>query len=283
MPRKGDNYWEYFQTLPPSLRSDILPLTLIRCSRVFDRDGIYQRPGYPFTVWEKVTAGRGFVTVDGVSFSARQGDLYVLPRGADSTIEPDRQDPWHKRFFLLAGPLPTLLWEQFGFKGVCHFPGGAVHACGIFDILERLWEERSPEMHVTAAEQLLKLLWRLRCAAAGTGDVSSPVQRARQEIDRVFSAPLDLDRIAASVQLSRSRFQTLFKRETGVSPYEYHLRRKFEKAKELLLQSKMPIGEIARFLAFRDRFHFSREFRKRTGLPPAAFRRSGGAADRAGK
>ena len=270
-----DDYWEYYRSLPESLRESDMQLQLLRCGHVVNDRNVYERAEYPFTVWEEITAGEGFVTVDNQSFPVRKGDIYVLPRGKYSRLEPNPRNPWQKKYFLLSGSLPVMLSCQFGFSRQFHFPGGAAVACGTFDILLRLYEQGHPDMHITAAEQLLKLLWHLRYPDTGYKKFSTAVRQAVRNIDLHFEKRPDLDAIAAEAGISRSHLQALFKKELGISPYEYHLQRKFEKAKELLLQSNLSIESIALRLAFRDRFHFSSEFKRRIGIPPGEFRKNG--------
>ena len=275
MPSGGDSYWEYYRSLPESLRSVELPLKLVRCGYVKSDHTVFERSAYPFEVWEEVVAGAGFVTVNDVNFAVKAGDIYRLPMGADHRLAGDRHQLWGKKFFLLEGSMVPMLIEQFGFKEQYHFPGGAKESRGIFDILNDSWRSHSFDMHLTAAEQFMKFLWRLRFAGEvfrGNG-ISPKVQQLMVSIDRHFQLHLDLDHLAKVFNISRSHLQTLFKKELGITPYEYHLRRKFEKAKELLLQSSLSISAISQQLAFHDRFHFSREFSRRFGISPAAFRK----------
>ena len=64
-----------------------------------------------------------------------------------------------------------------------------------------------------------------------------------------------------------------------MTPKEYLLRLRLEKAKQLLLYSALSIKEIASTLDFFDQYHFSRFFRTRTGYSPTAYRENGLGAD----
>lgn len=272
----NDSYLDYYRKLPESLRTVPYPLMLVRCGISDWSSTLYERHAYPFEVWEEVISGSGFVTVNKINFSVRTGDIYRLPAGADHRLEGEKEKLWRKKYFLLAGDMVPLLVEQFGFKEQYHFPGGAQHSKGIFDILIEADKNCASDMHLTAAEQFMKLLWRLKYASLNVEPLHPVLplsQRLVRIIDQSFEHHLDLDRIAAYLQVSRSHLQTLFKRDIGITPYEYHLRRKFEKAKELLMQSNLTISEIAVRLGFHDRFHFSREFSRRFGIAPAAFRK----------
>ena len=98
-----DGYWDYYRSLPDSLRSREHQLQLLRCGHVINDTGIYERAEYPFTVWEEVISGEGFVSVGDQSFTVRKGDIYVLPRGKCSRLEPHARHTWQKKYFLLSG------------------------------------------------------------------------------------------------------------------------------------------------------------------------------------
>jgi AraC family transcriptional regulator len=70
------------------------------------------------------------------------------------------------------------------------------------------------------------------------------------------------------IQLNRA-----FKDNFGCTPHQYVLRRRIERAQNLLLLCNDPLGQIAAECGFRSRTHFSRLFRKTVGERPGAWRR----------
>ena len=80
--------------------------------------------------------------------------------------------------------------------------------------------------------------------------------------------------IAAMCAVSENYFRKLFKQYSGVSPKEYILKAKTEKAKMALKETNMPISEIAEMYGFQDAAYFSRIFKKRTGISPHSYRYS---------
>ena len=83
----------------------------------------------------------------------------------------------------------------------------------------------------------------------------------------------DLETLAAAVHLSPSRFLTIFREEMGVSPGKYYRQVQFLKACKMLVDSSMTVASCAAKLGFADAFHFSREFRKLSGLSPKEYRK----------
>lgn len=79
--------------------------------------------------------------------------------------------------------------------------------------------------------------------------------------------------LAASAGYSVAHFISLFRLSFGMSPKEYQLCRRIEKAQTFLRSTDLPVGEIARRVGYSDPLYFSRLFRRRTGLSPTEFRR----------
>ena len=94
-----------------------------------------------------------------------------------------------------------------------------------------------------------------------------------ERIRRKPGAPVDFGQEAHRLHLSLGHFARLFHRATGTSPRQYVLRTRLELAARKLWESHQPIKRISAELGFRDVYYFSRMFKKRYALPPAAYRR----------
>jgi AraC family transcriptional regulator len=102
------------------------------------------------------------------------------------------------------------------------------------------------------------------------------LRRACEMIEASLGQKVRLEELARTVGLSATRFCTWFKRSTGLSPYQYVLRRKVHRAQELLLHNSRPIAELAQSLGFYDQSQFANTFRRYTGISPGEFRRGHG-------
>lgn len=87
-----------------------------------------------------------------------------------------------------------------------------------------------------------------------------------------LSGDLSLAEIAATVNLSPYHFARAFKRSIGLSPHRYVVRQRIERAKELLTNTDLPVGEVAKRTGFASPSHFSQQFRRAVGVAPSAFR-----------
>lgn len=84
---------------------------------------------------------------------------------------------------------------------------------------------------------------------------------------------LDLKTVAAATYLSPNYLTHWLRKETGKTFSELVLERRMHLARNLLLNSTRPVGEIATLCGFADEAYFSRRFRQAHGLPPGQFRR----------
>ena len=88
--------------------------------------------------------------------------------------------------------------------------------------------------------------------------------RVHQVMNTILQHPGDphtVESLAAQASVTPSHFCRIFKRATGVSPHQYVMKTRFDRAQQLLLQSDTRIALIAESLGFTSQSHFSRAFR----------------------
>ena len=85
---------------------------------------------------------------------------------------------------------------------------------------------------------------------------------------------LGLEELAAIAQLSQYHFSRAFKRSTGMSPHQYVIRQRVDRAKLLLRKEKMSICEVAIACGFTHQSHLNRHFKRLTGITPKTFLKS---------
>jgi AraC family transcriptional regulator len=83
-----------------------------------------------------------------------------------------------------------------------------------------------------------------------------------------------LEVVAQEVGMSRYHFSRVFKESMGLSPINYIVRQRIERAKKLLAETDLPIADIALQAGFSGQSHFTTFFRKLVGLTPRSFRRA---------
>ncbi len=87
-----------------------------------------------------------------------------------------------------------------------------------------------------------------------------------------LSEPIGLDELAALAGISPYHFARSFKKATGLSPHQYIIHCRMQKAKQLLLKSKLSITDIALDVGYKDVSNFINAFRKAVGTSPKKYR-----------
>ncbi|MEO1199230.1 MAG: AraC family transcriptional regulator [Pseudomonadota bacterium] len=91
-------------------------------------------------------------------------------------------------------------------------------------------------------------------------------------IEANLHATLDLDTIAAEVNMGTSTFTRYFRRTTGTTPYAFVLERRLDRARHLLAETQTPTKQVAAQCGFCDQAHLTRLFSRRYKTTPMAYR-----------
>lgn len=104
------------------------------------------------------------------------------------------------------------------------------------------------------------------------------LRRVEELIEARASAPIasspSLSELAAEVDLSLHHFAREFRRTTGVTPYAYMLRRRLDRARQLIIHSRLSLARIGILTGFPSAAHFTSRFHREMGVPPGALRRA---------
>jgi AraC family transcriptional regulator len=98
------------------------------------------------------------------------------------------------------------------------------------------------------------------------------LRRATDYIHDNLSRDLSLTEIADAVDLSTYHFVRAFKQTTGQTPYQYLLKSRIERAKQMLVDTELPLAEVGYLVGFNSQSHFTTSFRRLAKLTPKAYR-----------
>jgi AraC-like DNA-binding protein len=111
-----------------------------------------------------------------------------------------------------------------------------------------------------------------RALVRQSGLPSYKLRRAMDFIQAHIDQPILLEQVAGAVALSPFHFHREFKRATGMTPHQYIVQVRMERAKALLSDSDLPLAEVAARVGFADQSHFSSTFRRTTAMTPRSYR-----------
>lgn len=99
-------------------------------------------------------------------------------------------------------------------------------------------------------------------------------RKLQQVIDYIYThleRDLSLLELANLVQISPHYFSLLFKQSTGLAPHQYVIKIRVDRAKQLLLQGKISIADIAQIVGFANQSHLNLHFKRLVGVTPKQF------------
>jgi AraC-like DNA-binding protein len=165
------------------------------------------------------------------------------------------------------------LLDTYGLRGVHHIPD--VNVEQVFrEGCEACRDDPSQAEQVIAIA-LHKIIMQV---AAELRSRREPTARQSQELrdylDRCVRETPSLAKMAKIMGRSESQTIRTFKREWGLTPYQFLIERKLQKARVLLTGTAKAVKEIAAELGFNDEYHFSALFKQKVGLSPKHFRKA---------
>ncbi|WP_410771256.1 response regulator [Fontibacillus sp. BL9] len=102
--------------------------------------------------------------------------------------------------------------------------------------------------------------------------VSEQVKEAIRYVETHLDQGFGLREVAEHIHLNPSYFSVLFKEQMQMTFIEYVTRLRIQKAKELLLQTRLPIAEIAERVGYQTTKYFNKVFKEYEGHSPGLYR-----------
>jgi AraC-like DNA-binding protein len=98
------------------------------------------------------------------------------------------------------------------------------------------------------------------------------VRRARERLVDGWNLPLSMEDVARDLGVSPYYLAHAFSQEVGIPPLQFQLQVRLDRARRLLRESSESVTEIAMRCGFADTSYFDRQFKRRFGVTPSAYR-----------
>lgn len=245
----------------------------------YEQEHIKRPNGYPRFQWIQCRSGRGELTLS-------NNRKFIIEQGRGMLLFPNEP---HEYKALEKGWLVDLI--VFTGTEIEHFIRHILRADGsaVYDIatpqiiagrLEELYAAAGtslPAQSLTCSALTYTLLTELlRLISAGqTSPMVRLLDRIRPALTHIEAYPdrqLSLAELAELTDLTPQYFCSVFKKATSQTPVEYINLIKIRKAKELLLQTALPVREIAQRVGIEDASYFCALFKRHEHMTPMAFR-----------
>jgi AraC-like DNA-binding protein len=119
---------------------------------------------------------------------------------------------------------------------------------------------------VLRREQFARLL-----RVAAEQSAGHPVSAAVAFLRAHYAEPITVDDLARQAALSPSTFSARFRRTTGATPYRFLKDYRLDRARDLLVDPRTGVAEVARRVGYESVSHFIKQFRGRFGVTPRAY------------
>lgn len=140
-----------------------------------------------------------------------------------------------------------------------------------------VWEARFPlyilESRLLLNEIFLELIRLQKGHTEHTGG-DRRIEPALTYIHQHYDRPITLKKLADECHMSPSHFRKLFVASTGVPPLKYRQTIRLEWASRYLKSDLFSMAEIAARLGYYDIYHFSKDFKRLTGLTPSQYKKA---------
>ena len=101
--------------------------------------------------------------------------------------------------------------------------------------------------------------------------IESSIEYFTQNLD----SNITMQMLCNKYQVSQVYLCRIFKKQLDMTPIDYFIHMKIDRAKELFLQyPTLPVKDVAEMMGFSDSYYFSKVFKKITGQTPSSFRES---------
>ena len=224
-------------------------------------------------------------TTDGVTRTgiAEPGRLFLCPRGSRDRVEWD--GPTERVMVSIEHKIITRALEETADHNDVElrqtFEMRDRHITSLILALRADSEDGSPAGHLYG-ESLVNALavylqnrvavFRPRTHEFRGGMPNARLNRVLEFIEANLGEDISLSALAEVAGMGPHYFSDLFKRSTNLSPHQYVLRRKMERAKGYLKKPDISVIEVSAVLGFADQSHFTKVFRRSVGVTPTEFR-----------
>lgn len=227
-----------------------------------------------------VKNGNGEVNINKKVYSVKKGDIIVYhPQVVHSEVSSG-ENPFELFFFGATGfkieGLESDCILQDGVNPVIHTEENNKNFERLFSILAT--ESESQQLFCDKTSEYLArtiLLMILRIVTYGNEEylkTNEFYKSAKKYIDQNYSHIENLDDVCKKLYIDKYYLSHLFKECSGVSPLKYLISKRMDYAKKLLVQTDLPINEIATRCGYAEIGSFLKTFKNVESVTPTTYR-----------
>ncbi len=256
----------------PYTGNDQFILNDIEHSKLYDDETLYAQRLLNNSFILK-TKGNGTITIDGVALRTSEDEPLIIhvPKRSNLTISSNESLEYYKLSYQVR-PNPARIAEPSIF---ILEPGNILP---IYEKAEQLFESfHSKEpiafQSVALFYNFLTYIWKELLAKEEMKPMLDVADQVIEWIDHRYREQITLEDLSKVFQYSIKHLSRLVKKRIGMSPIQYLIHVRMEKAKAMLLNTDAKLNEIAKRTGYNDLFYFSNHFKKNIGISPTEYRK----------
>lgn len=227
-----------------------------------------------------IVSGKGIFQCMGQTFELESGQSFTIFPGTLVKYISDQHNPWQYRWVAFKGALSNDLLARANIttNQPCSSAPNQQHHNFLFRQIQKSLKNGGPASDLRA-EAYLRLIIAENVQAQINPLHKERLSEARKQIDKAirwlslqYSRPISMVEMAHHLGYHRTHLSKIFKKETGLSPMNYLLKIRMERASHLLLNDPLTIQQIASSVGYSDPLYFSKQFKKWFGLSPTQYR-----------
>lgn len=227
--------------------------------------------------------GHGYLEINNEKYHLGRGQIFLIPPNTIAHYYADNSNPWHYAWISFHGAKVIQYLEEAGFDDK-----NLIRSTNISpEKFSHLINEMLEANEVTVSNELKRVgtlftLFSLLIETNNTTfnseytryDYSSEtyIEHALQFIQFNYNRDILIKDIADYIGINRSYLFNIFKNKLQMSPKEYLINFRMEKAKKLLCKTSHSIKEISEKVGYNDPMTFSKMFRRIVGYSPKYYR-----------
>lgn len=220
---------------------------------------------------EYVQKGTFIIQQNNIIKRVAPGEIFLVHLDSDSSMRSETEFAT-KRVIIMEGPLLRQIIENLKLDKVSIVAASdAQNFIHYFDELDELVKKISDENRLKASCLCYSFLLEL-AKMAKENQHPAELQKALEYIHNHIDCRLTLENIAQNAHTSISTLHRQFRQCLNTSPVNYLIDCKLERAKLLLSNHFYSVKEIAELLSYSSPQFFAREFKKKYGISPKAFK-----------
>ena len=234
-------------------------------------------------VLHKVTAGRGKLRKAGNKiWEISAGQAFLIFPGEETIYKADLEDPWSYMWIGFHGLRAEEMMKKAGFSKEC-----PVITCRNMDKMKETMDRLLLSRDLTYVNELYRMgaVYHLIALLTENSAVTDVLTDISPDADRIYvdaavnllinnaNGSIKVSEVARRIGISRSYLTSIFKKEMKVSPQEFLMNFRMEKAASLLRSTDNSVNMIASEVGYSDALSFSKLFHKRFGVSPTDYRR----------